>query len=98
MKILLLDIETAPNLGYVWDLWNTTMYPKQVVSGHYVLCWAAKWHSEKGMLWDSVRNSSPKEMLKGMHKLLNEADVVVSYYGTRFDIPMLNSEFLKAGM
>jgi len=30
--------------------------------------------------------------------VLEEADVVVSYNGKRFDIPMINREFIKAGM
>jgi predicted RNA-binding Zn-ribbon protein involved in translation (DUF1610 family) len=33
-------------------------------------------------------------MLKRVHKLLEEADAVVHYNGTRFDIPTLNKEFL----
>ncbi len=38
--------------------------------------------------------SRPKAMIKRMHKLLEEADVVVHYYGSRFDLPVLNREFL----
>jgi len=37
-------------------------------------------------------------MLKGIHKLLTEADAVVHYNGTRFDIPTLNKEFLLTKM
>jgi DNA polymerase elongation subunit (family B) len=33
-------------------------------------------------------------MLKKVHKLLSEADAVVHYNGTKFDIPTLNKEFL----
>ena len=33
-------------------------------------------------------------MLKGIHGLLNDADAVVHYNGTKFDIPTLNKEFL----
>ena len=98
MKILLLDIETAPNLGYVWQLWNQNLGPKQVVSGSYVLCWAAKWYGDSKMYFRSVEHASPKVMLKAIHSLLDQADVVVHYYGTKFDVPMLNTEFAKHGM
>jgi DNA-directed RNA polymerase subunit RPC12/RpoP len=37
-------------------------------------------------------------MLKGIHKLLNEADVVVSYNGKKFDLPTLNKEFILQGI
>jgi hypothetical protein len=37
-------------------------------------------------------------MLQKIHKLLDEADAVIHYNGTKFDIPTLNKEFVKAGM
>jgi uncharacterized protein YprB with RNaseH-like and TPR domain len=60
----------------------------------YVLCYAAKWYGEKDVIFDSVHKSRPKTMLKGIHGLLNDADAVVHYNGTKFDIPTLNKEFL----
>jgi predicted RNA-binding Zn-ribbon protein involved in translation (DUF1610 family) len=33
-------------------------------------------------------------MLKRIHKLMDEADAVVHYNGTKFDVPTLNKEFL----
>ena len=37
-------------------------------------------------------------MLKEIHKLLDEADVVIHYNGKKFDIPTLNKEFLLHGL
>jgi hypothetical protein len=36
-------------------------------------------------------------MLKRIHKLLDEADVVVTHNGIKFDLPTLNKEFLLKG-
>ena len=33
-------------------------------------------------------------MLEGIHSLLDEADAVCHYNGTKFDMPTLNKEFL----
>lgn len=33
-------------------------------------------------------------MLRGIHKLLDEADAVIHYHGSKFDIPTLNKEFV----
>ena len=60
----------------------------------YVLCYAAKWLGEEDIYFDSVHQSKPKPMLKGIHGLLDEADAVIHYNGTKFDIPTLNKEFL----
>lgn len=98
MKILLLDIETAPNVAYVWGLFKENIPLARLVDSGYVLCWAAKWLGGTEVMFDSVHKSRPKVMLKRIHKLLNEADAVIHYYGKRFDIPTLNKEFLLAGM
>lgn len=94
MKILLVDIETAPHVGYVWGLWQQNIGLAQLLESGYILCWSAKWLGGEELFFDSVQKSKPKTMLKRIHKLLNEADAVIHYNGTRFDIPTLNKEFL----
>jgi DNA polymerase elongation subunit (family B) len=69
-------------------------FPK-VLESSYVLCWAAKWYDKKEVMFDSVFNTKqPKVMLQRIHDLISEADAVCHYNGTRFDIPVLNKEFL----
>jgi DNA polymerase elongation subunit (family B)/predicted RNA-binding Zn-ribbon protein involved in translation (DUF1610 family) len=97
MKILLLDIETAPNTAYVWGLFKQNISISQLVDSSAMLCWAAKWLGEDEVMFSSIMMGK-KGMLKEIHKLLNEADAVVHYNGSRFDIPTLNKEFLEAGM
>lgn len=96
MKVLLLDIETAPNLAYVWGLWQQNVGINQIESAGYVLCWAAKWLGDDKLMFDSVKKSGNAKMLRRIHKLLDEADAVVHYNGVKFDIPTLNKEFIKA--
>lgn len=98
MKILLLDIETAPNLAHVWGMWQQNVGLPQLLAAGYVMCWSAKWYGQHGVMFDSVHQSSKKKMLRGIYQLLDEADVAVHYNGTSFDIPTLNKEFLECGM
>jgi len=98
MKTLLLDIETAPNKVYSWGLFNQNISINQIVEPGYTLCYAAKWLGSKKMLFDSVHQSSVEHMAQSMHDLLEEADAVVHYNGTKFDIPTLNKEFLLLGI
>lgn len=97
MKILLLDIETAPNKVYSWGLWDQNIATNQVMETSYILCWSAKWYEDKKVMFDSVKKSKPMVMLGRMHKLLNEADIVIHYNGIKFDIPTLNKEFIQLG-
>ena len=98
MRILALDIETAPNLVHVWGLWQQNVGLPQIIDAGYVMCWAAKWVGSDTVLFDSIHQSSPKRMLKNIHKLLDEADVVIHWNGSKFDIPTLNKEFIEHGM
>ena len=94
MRILLLDIESSPNTAHVWGLWQQNVSLNQLMESSYVLCYAAKWLGEEDVFFDSVHQSKPKAMLKGIHGLLDAADAVIHYNGTKFDIPTLNKEFL----
>lgn len=98
MKILLLDIECAPNLATVWGIWQQNIALNQLLESSYTLCYAAKWYGESKIMFDSVYKSNRKHMLQGIHKLMDEADAIVHYNGLQFDIKMLNGEFLQSGM
>lgn len=98
LKLLLLDIETAPNLARVWQLWDQNISIDQIEETDYILCWAAKWLGEEEVMFYSLYTHTQKQMLRRMHKLLDEADAVIHYNGKKFDIPWLNREFLQLGM
>lgn len=96
MKILMLDIETAPNTAYVWGLFKQNIAPGNLTESSYILCWSAKWVHKSTVYGDSCQNpKNYKRMMMGLHKLLDEADTVVHYYGSKFDIPTVNKEFVK---
>ena len=94
MKVLHLDIETAPHQVYCWGLWDQNIAHNQIIEPSHTLCWAAKWHGTKNMMFSSVYADGHKAMVKGIHKLLEDADAVVHYNGKKFDMPILNREFI----
>lgn len=98
MKFLFLDIETSPNTAFVWSLWKETIPLDRLIESSEVLCWSAKWLGSEEVMFDSIYKSRPIDMLRGIHKLMDEADAIIHYNGLRFDIPCLNKEFLIYGM
>ncbi len=82
----------------MWKLFKETIPLARLIDSSEVLCYSAKWYGEKEIYFDSIQQSSRKEMLKGIHSLLDEADVLVHYNGNSFDIPCLNKEFVLAKM
>lgn len=97
-RILFLDIETAPHKVYVWRLFDQNVAISQIVEPGYTICWSAKWYGKKEVMFDSIMNSTMKQMVKGIYALLDEADIVVHYNGTKFDIPTLSQEFALQGL
>jgi hypothetical protein len=98
IKILHLDLETAPVLAHVWGIWQQNVGLNQIINDGYILCWAAKWDKQPDIMFSSLHQANRKKMLQEMWNLLDEADAVVHYNGTRFDIPWLNGEFICEGM
>ncbi len=97
-KILLLDIETAPHRVYAWGLWGQDIFLNQIEAPGYTLCWAAKWFGPgEKMMFASVHAQGREKMLSNIYSLINEADIVVHYNGTKFDMPTLNKEFVIEG-
>ena len=103
MKILLLDIETAPKQAFVWGIWKQNIAPNQLTSDWFMFTWSAKWFSRNDIMGCRLRSSEAKKqddshILIPLWDLLNKADVVIGHNGDRFDIPSINTRFLNAGM
>lgn len=98
MKILLLDIETSPNTAYVWGLYDQNISISQIIDSSEVLCYAAKWLGQEEVYFDSIMENSRRNVIRGIYGLIDSADVIVHYNGSKFDMPTLNKEFLLEGL
>lgn len=105
-RILVLDLETSPNVAHVWGLFKQTVSLNQLLESTEVISFAAKWHDADDVLFYSIYDFDKQkiterkrtEMLRAAHALIDVADIVVHYNGKSFDMPHLRREFLKAGM
>lgn len=98
MKILHIDIETSPHRAYVWGMFKQDVSLSQLVESGKTICFSAKWHKKKPVFYSGINIMEEKEMIQHAWDLLDEADVVCHYNGTKFDIPTLNKEFLNHGL
>lgn len=98
LKILLLDIETAPHQVYVWGMWDQNVQLDRLIEPGRTLCWAGKWYGDDDSLHCWTEQVGHKKMVKEAHKMMSEADIIVTYNGLKFDIPTLNNEFIKYGL
>lgn len=88
-KILIIDIETAPNIAYVWGAWKQNVGQNQWVQKSHILSFAAKWLDQDVIIYEENRKKNDRKIVASMFKLLDEADVVVAHYGKKFDLPTI---------
>jgi len=96
-RILTLDLETSPMKVWTFSLFKPFITYDQVIEHTRVISWAAKWLGEDTILFRSEFHSGREKMLREMHSLLSEADIVVHFNGESFDMPHLRREFKEAG-
>lgn len=103
-KILFIDIETAPNLAYVWGKWeqNVIAYKKE----GYMISFAYKWAGDRQVkgyclsdfpLYKKNRESD-KALVTKLWGLIDEADIVIAHNGDQFDIRKANAYFIANGL
>jgi hypothetical protein len=103
-KILFLDVETAPSLGYVWAKWQTNVI--EFKNDWYMLSFAYKWSTDKKVtavgLDDAPKykrgSEDDKWLSQRLWELLNEADIIIAHNGDDFDLPKINTRLLFHGL
>lgn len=103
MKILLFDIETSPNLAYIWGIYEQNAI--SVERDWFVMCFAAKWLDEKRVINYSIDKFplykkdkfDDRCVLEQLWHLLDNADVVIAHNGDSFDIKKVNARFIELG-
>jgi len=104
-KILYYDIETAPNLSFVWG-----QYEQNVIAHDrewYMLCVSYRWEHEKKanvtslVDFPEVYKKDPENdfhVAKKLWDLFNEADIVIAHNGDKFDMRKANARFVAHGL
>lgn len=104
-RILLYDLETAPMLVHVWSRWMEGVCG--VEEEWYILCFTYKWLDEDKVHYVG-QDSFPKDfkkdpfddsnLVKELHKLFDEADIIIAHNGDKFDRRKANTRFATHGM
>jgi hypothetical protein len=103
-KIVFVDIETAPSLGYVWGKWQQDVIDFE--KNWYILSFAVKTMGDRKVqtycLADYPGYEKDKEndkaLVQDLWNVLDGADIVIAHNGDKFDIPKTNTRFITHGM
>lgn len=89
MNILFIDIETSPNLAYVYGAFKQNIAPIQFKDHTYILSFAAKWLGNNEVIYSSNITGNDSYIVKEIISLLDKADIVVAHNAKKFDIPVI---------
>lgn len=104
LKTLVLDIETLPLICFVWQRRDQNITLEQVKKDWSLASFAAKWLHEPPSNMIYADNShktdayDDKELLLKLWKLLNQADIVITQNGEKFDSRKINARFILQGI
>ena len=96
-KILYLDIETSPNIGWFWSAsFKTSISTDQIIHERKIIMVSYKWKGQKKVhrLDWGLNKQCDKALLKKLSKVINEADLVVGHNGDRFDLKWINTRLV----
>lgn len=95
-KVLYLDIELWPVVGDLWRIFGEMRLGiKQIKQDWAILSVAAMWSYDEKMMYKDVRKKRDLyddfELVEWIRDLIDEADIVVTQNGDRFDLPKIRA-------
>jgi hypothetical protein len=103
LNVIVLDIETAPLLVYVWNLKDQYVGLNQLVQDSHIMAWSAKrlGAPASSIVYYDQRNlkaGNDLPILRPLWNLLDKADIVITQNGKAFDVKKINARFMLHGM
>lgn len=100
-KIIFWDIETSPLIGTAWEVYEANIL--DVLKDSELLCFSYKEPGKGEVVTErqakfNKDSPSDKHVVKALHAILSEADLVVAHNGDAFDMKKANNRFLYYGL
>jgi len=99
-KVLIFDIETSHLEAPVFDIWEQNIPHNNLkVKEWSMISFSAKFLGTKTVIYKDNKNKKDKrddkELVKALRDLIDEADIIVTKNGIRFDMKMFNARCAK---
>ena len=96
-RILTIDIERAPGLARFYDARTDYIGARSVVEYPRTICFAARWYGQKRPIF-AAEWIDRDAMIQKAWDLYDEADIVYTYNGKRFDDKHLQGDWITSGL
>src|SRR5258708_30816177 len=99
-RILFLDIESTPLLGYTWGIWEQNVI--EVLEDWYMLSFAYRWADSHNVIVRALPDykgykknlKNDRFLIKELHQLLSSCDIAIAHNGDAFDFKKANARFI----
>lgn len=102
LKVLYWDLETSPELGWVWGRWKQNLGDIQVERYSHLLSASYAFNDEpvqgSRLSVEDVANEDDLTVVIDIVQAINKADVIVSFNGKKFDLKVLKTRMIKWGL
>lgn len=103
-RIAFIDIENSPNVSYTWGKWQQDVIA--FTREWYIMSFSVKWNDEKRTRTYALPDfplyktdpHNDRDLVREMHKVLSEADLIVAHNGDAFDLKKTNTRFIFHGL
>jgi RNase_H superfamily len=105
-RVLLIDLEVSMAVATTWagNMWRTKL--NRIEQPSYLLSYAWQWADEDQVHVKALpdyKNYKPTKqndlfLVRDLHKLFEEADVIIGYNSTRYDVRIAQARFLYHGL
>jgi len=94
-SVLLVDLETRPNLAYCWGKYEQNVL--SIEEERDIISYAWKWLGEKKVKVLCSYDLPEKEFFSKLHELFDKADIIIGHNIDGFDAKVANTAFIKHG-
>lgn len=100
-KVLVLDIETAPDIAAIWSCgYKLNVGPENLIKERFIISAQWKWAGEKevhGKL-SNIKKGCDKQLIKHITSLIGQADAVIGHNIKKFDSRWIEGRALLNGL
>lgn len=88
---IILDVECAPKLAYVWDIWKQNVSQDMLLEHSYLMCASVKQLGSDTTYYRASRTEDDYELVKWLIEWMDKADYIIAHNGKKFDIPLIKA-------
>lgn len=99
-RVAVFDIETFPALSYHFRMFKVNILTEQMVEDISMMSFAVKWLGQPDAFYADMSGAGrhmrhDRKLLKLLHTILSDVDMVVAHNGQRFDLPQISARMAE---